>query len=47
MNWFAITICILDFLAGSYYIYRGDPWMGLLWLTYGIGNIILIKIAGF
>jgi hypothetical protein len=47
MNWFAVTICVLDFLAGSYYVHRGELWMGLLWIVYGIGNVILLKIAGF
>ena len=47
MNWFAVSICVLDFLAGSYYIAKGEPLMGWLWLTYGVGNVLLIKIAGF
>lgn len=47
MNLFALAIVVLDFLAGGYYIYTGSPWMGWLWITYGAGNIILMKIAGY
>ena len=45
MNWFAAAVVVLDTAAAITYFYQGKPDHGLLWLTYGLGNIILIWMA--
>ena len=46
MNPFVITLILLDFLAGVWYLSHGQPNLGWLWISYGAGNIILLRIAG-
>ena len=45
MNPFVVTLIVLDVLAGFWYIKHNQLDMGLLWLTYGLGNIFLLRLA--
>lgn len=45
MNWFALAVATLQFLAAGQYLWQQKYDHGLLWLLYGLANIVLIRMA--
>lgn len=45
MNGFAIAVVVMQFIAAIQYIRQSLYWEAGLWISYGIGNIILIILA--
>lgn len=45
MNYFAITVVLMQTAAAIQYARQGLYWEAGLWMTYGAGNIILMILA--
>ena len=45
MNYFALAVVVLQVLAALQYIHQKLYWEAALWLSYGVGNVILIILA--
>lgn len=45
MNYFAATVVLMQILAAAQYARQGLWLESALWLTYGVGNILLIVLA--
>lgn len=44
-NPFVMLLVILDTFAGLWYLWHNSPYLGWLWISYAVGNLLLLKIA--
>jgi hypothetical protein len=45
MNWFALAVAVLQFLAAADYLYRRQIDFAGIWFLYGVANLITIRMA--
>lgn len=42
---FPLAVAVLEFAAGAVYLWKGQPWLGLTWVAYGVACVGL-AVAG-